>query len=315
MPQPTCRMCGSQPKRVFTAEERHQQMGSSFSYGECGSCGSLWLIDDVADMGAYYSAGYSCHLPFQIASPRARLLAGLARWMPRPLLSWVPPQFSSTFLQVALARHALWLAGQPPRDTRVLDIGCGGALLLWQLHLMGYRHIEGQDLYSPVADGLPFPIHRCDMAALPERYDLVFAMHSFEHMPDPVAAMRTIAGLLSDGGVALLQLPKLPSTPWEMFGDCWLGLDAPRHYVVPRSEALIALAQSFGLECVRQVDEAWPWQYYQSEGFQRGLPVLGTDYTRVLGKPALARYARLAAAEAQAGRSGIGSFVFRRPAG
>jgi len=104
----------------------------------------------------------------------------------------------------------------------LLDLGCGnGALLSAFAELRPRWALYGHDLSEINLDYLSrIPsFHRLytgDIAALPGGFDLITLMHSLEHLPDPVAGLRDIAGKFAAGGALLIEVPDAEATPFDL---------------------------------------------------------------------------------------------------
>lgn len=109
-----------------------------------------------------------------------------------------------------------------PESGTLLDLGCGnGALLSAFAELRPGWALYGHDL-SEINLGYLSRIpsfqrlYTGDIAALPGGFDLITLMHSLEHIPEPVAGLRDIAGKFAAGGALLIEVPDAEATPFDL---------------------------------------------------------------------------------------------------
>jgi SAM-dependent methyltransferase len=128
---------------------------------------------------------------------------------------------------------------------QVLDLGCG----IGHSHeLLAPRESVGVDVDPAVLVGQPRDTVVADMRQLPfasGRFPSVLAVHSIEHVPDPIVALREIARVLDSDGTAILVTPNRLTfaNPTEVID--------PYHYVEFDAILLTALCgEAFGsVEC------------------------------------------------------------------
>jgi 2-polyprenyl-3-methyl-5-hydroxy-6-metoxy-1,4-benzoquinol methylase len=125
--------------------------------------------------------------------------------------------FAHTFRQALQPLHVHRYARFIARGARVAEYGCGTAPMLTAL-ARRYRHrnlaLVGADIPHLLFHfarwrfrGDRFvtlvPIEPADDAPLPGRYDVIFCLEVFEHLPRPLATLRHFAGALNPGGVLI----------------------------------------------------------------------------------------------------------------
>ena len=140
----------------------------------------------------------------------------------------------------------------------LLDVGCGGGLLLRMLRERGLP-VLGLETSLPAAtsawkrngvavvcgDLSKSPIERGTCAA-------VTMFHVLEHLHDPVSYLRSARDLLVPGGRLVVQVPNASCWQFLMFGEHWNGVDVPRHLVNYRERDLESLLEYCGFQVVRR---------------------------------------------------------------
>ncbi len=93
-------------------------------------------------------------------------------------------------------------------DAKILDIGCGAGLFFDALQEFG--HVEGMesDLSAIEASGhWRHRIHPGELGDGGDKYDLILLLDVLEHVSDPQALVRTVAGRLTDRGRIVVTVP------------------------------------------------------------------------------------------------------------
>jgi SAM-dependent methyltransferase len=222
-----CRACGGACGPWRTARGGEPADQARYTLLRCGECGTAMTVEP-ASAGAHSTGAYAA---------RAPRLAGVVR-----------------ALQRLVARDPLRLlsaAGVRPGD-RVLDAGAGTGRLVTAMRDAGYE-ARGIDP-SPRTDAA-----HVEREAIEEHEDAglraVVLWHVLEHLDDPTAALRRIAGWLAPGGTLVVGVPNVASLQAGIARGDWFHLDLPRHrtHFTPRGlEALLGEA-GFRTEHVRHL--------------------------------------------------------------
>ena len=153
---------------------------------------------------------------------RPRVLCGLLRRRRAPRRGLASPR--SRFWNMARRVPALAAPAQ-----LAVDVGCGDGHLCAQLHEAGWLRVVGIDVSATRLAGarrryphLTFLNGPLAGAGLqPGSADLVVLDNVIEHLPDPVAVLRQVAGCLAPGGRCALITPNMESGSFRLLGRRW----------------------------------------------------------------------------------------------
>jgi SAM-dependent methyltransferase len=272
---PRCRICHSLgPFQDHRVRDMMFGPGEHFDYRLCAVCGCLQIAEIPADLSRHYGAGY---YSFGERTTPGRLGGLLVRARNRHLIGRKNP------LGWALAKLRPFraLASLQPLglrlDARIVDVGCGSGELLLALQSAGYTRLHGVDPFieQDLDLGGGLRVQKAELEALPaSAFDLVMFHHSLEHIVDEPAALRAAHRLLVPGGRCLVRIPTVSSHAWQHYGVDWCALDAPRHLVLHSRQSIGLLAERCGFRVSRITDDADAFQFWGSEQYRRGIPLM-----------------------------------------
>lgn len=237
-----CPACGEiESRALFRATDRlYRLTDREFEVRECVRCGLMRLEPqpDPQELAKYYPAEYWY-------GPRkdtvSRLEEGYRRFVLRDHVEFI-------------------LRGLRNSDAKgpVLDVGCGGGLLLGMLRERGLE-VLGLDS-SHTASEAACAHHGVrvicgDLTTAPiekASYAVVTMFHVVEHLADAAAYLEAARELLMPDGRLIVQVPNASSWQFLLFGPRWNGIDVPRHLVDYRQRDLERLLERNGFEIVRR---------------------------------------------------------------
>jgi len=270
-----CRICGNaEGNQAFLPKEMMFGWREEFEYLECGRCGCLQIARIPEDLAKYYpSDGYYSYKP-----PKQKHVPGWLLKLRHERTRYFLGEFSLAGAALAMLskrpEHFDWLRGRASLDSRILDVGCGAGALLLKLQREGFRSLVGADsfLQADIDYGNGVRILKRGVGGLDGQYDFIMLHHSFEHMPDPAAALRALASRLAPGGTLLLRIPVSDCHARRKYGLNWVAWDAPRHLHLHTVKSMRLLAAGAGMEISSIVHDSIGQQFTSSELYARGVP-------------------------------------------
>jgi SAM-dependent methyltransferase len=174
-------------------------------------------------------------------------------------------------------------------DTRIMDVGCGSGRLLHFLGDQGMKYLLGVDPFIEkdivLANGVH--IQRATLQQQSGEWDILMFHHSFEHVPDPLETLSVAAKLLRPGGTCVISIPIVTEGAWKRYGVHWVQLDAPRHICLHSIQSLTLLGSRCDLEVTNIFFNSSEFQFWGSEQYKKGLPLLDPQTKTVRPNPAL----------------------------
>ncbi len=231
-----CYLCGSERCTEFLiGEDDLTGKDGRFLYVQCDKCGLVYQnprlpVDRIKE---FYDSEYIAHRKKKDWGPLT------------PLYTWAMNKHDRD--KEKLVSRFVRLGPK----TEVLDVGCAVGTFLLHLNRRYGCAISGldfkEDLAYPGFDQIEFyqglfyeaPLQR-------NRYDLVTMWHFLEHCYDPERSLRTAAEVLNDDGTLIVEVPRLDSLTYRLFGEKWPGVQAPQHTALYTKETLCRMVEKNG---------------------------------------------------------------------
>lgn len=224
---PACDFCGQNvPSPYLTLRDLLLGLPGEFRLVRCSACGLLYLNPRPSweELVSYYPPEYESHV----------VTAGIG--------------WRAAFEQWARdlgPRHRVNAVVRRRASGSLLDVGCATGLFLDALRRRGGWRVKGVEPVESAAEqarqrlGLDVFGGTLPEARFPaESFDVVTMWDVLEHVESPAAYLRECWRVLAPGGWLVIKVPDVGSAEAAMFGDCWLGYDAPRHLFGFRREIL-----------------------------------------------------------------------------
>jgi 2-polyprenyl-3-methyl-5-hydroxy-6-metoxy-1,4-benzoquinol methylase len=272
-----CRVCGhSGPRQVYQLSEKMFGLGDEFDYFSCGGCTCLQIATFPANLARYYPPNYYSFLFGSV--PQSSVKASLASQRDRACLTSDRRPLGRLLGKIMPAQLAIQALGRLSLrpDVRILDVGCGRGTLLSILYRSGFRNLSGIDPFLEkdleVLPGLW--VRKQGIDSVDDTFDIIMLHHVLEHVEDPVGVLRACRKIMASAGRILVRIPTIESVAWERYESNWVQLDAPRHLHLFSRTSLNLCAQEAGLEILAQWCDSTSFQFWGSELYQQGIPLM-----------------------------------------
>lgn len=167
---------------------------------ECSHCQTTTTVD----LEEYYASGYKTLTESKDEDDLYGIVDG-------------NPRYRSEFQAMTLTAK-LSALDIDPTELSILDYGCGKALTM--RHFLDEHPVARVSLFDVSRDyegfwnDFPTPVHQAFFEVPGDwegTFDVVTSFFSLEHVPDPVSSLRSIARLLTEGGLVYLVIPNMYS--------------------------------------------------------------------------------------------------------
>ncbi len=257
------------------AREMMFGLRDTFEYIRCATCGALSLVRSPDDLGRYYPPDYYSFDTTVLKLRRSPVMS--AKRARAAVLLRVPPSIRARLIAATRAPTLFgWLGGLGlTPGSRIVDVGSGNGILLASFAREGFTRLLGIDPYLDDDATLgPIKLRKLTIDELAGRWDLLMFNHSLEHVPDPAATLQRARARLAPGGAILVRIPLADGCAARHYGENWVGIDAPRHTLVPTHETMKILARRTGLRIKRVFYDTHAMHFWGSEQYLRDIPLL-----------------------------------------
>ena len=297
-----CRICGNERENIpYIVKEMMLGSRDEFEYFKCVSCGCLQIKDYPANLSKYYPDQY---YSFNPPGEQEGLRDFFSLYLKRQRTNYHISSNNWLGFAIALLRSTgfspMWdwfRFSSTSTNSKILDVGCGGGKLIYELYLDGFTDLWGIDPFIPSSlstDNLK--VIKGELADITGNFDFIMLHHSFEHMADQLTALNNLFRLLKPQCYLLIRIPVI-GYAWRKYGVSWCQLDAPRHFYIHTTASMEILAKKAGFEIRKVVYDSTAAQFIASEDYQRNISPMDSPCHLMAGNGTEQEIPRLSEAE------------------
>lgn len=244
-----CNLCGNNDyDLLFENYDRLHKKPGIFNIVKCKNCELVYLNPRPRNTGKYYPDDYVPHNLPKEAFPESLTSKFInSKKYYKKNKSIIDRFFASIFERIYNPIPCCY-------SGRVLDIGCGSGIGLYNLKKHGW-HVYGLD---PSEKTVKFArkelgLNNVFIGTLEDKkysvnfFDVIILNHVIEHLPDPKTTLNEIKRILRSGGLLLITTPNFSSLNAKFFRQFWFPLETPRHLYLFTPTTLNKLLNSVGL--------------------------------------------------------------------
>lgn len=249
----SCYMCGSNESEEFlVGEEDLTGKDGEFLYVKCKECSLVYQNPRIPITGIkeYYDSEYIAH--------RKKKDWGILT----PLYEWAMGKHDRDKLKLVKRFATL------NQETKLLDVGCAVGTFLLHANNKYKCHISGvdfkEDLDFPGFDRVEFFEGLFyDQTMEQENYDVITMWHFLEHCYDPNKSLQKAKEVLKKDGKLVIEVPRLDSFTFKLFGKKWPGVQAPQHTTMFDKKRFIKIIEQNGFKVEKYMSYgAFPPYFY-----------------------------------------------------
>jgi SAM-dependent methyltransferase len=279
-----CKICNhSNGNKPYIVREMMFGFRDEFEYLECSKCGCLQIVKPPDDLSKYHPNEYAS---FQAPPPVMSGNHFIKFYFKRKRLEYVllGKSIIGRFLSkiYGAPEYIDWFRrAKLQLDYEILDVGCGTGELLLELRHEGFRNLSGVDPF--INNDVIYPngvkVVKRPLEEIEGQFDFIMLHHSFEHMPEPLLALKQLHNILKPNRFVLIRIPLASSFAWREYGVNWAQIDAPRHFFLHTLNSMNILASQAGFEIADVVFDSKEFQFWASEQYLRDIPLMdATSY-------------------------------------
>lgn len=266
-----CEICGEEKNlNYFKARELMIGFRDEFKYFECKNCGCIQILEIPQNLQKYYNTDY-----YSFEIPKSNSIRNYLK-KKRALFyldnkSIVGYLLSKIFNSPQLIN---WVkVSGISFNSSILDIGSGSGKLLMDFYNIGFNNLLGIDPFikNEIIYNENLLIKKKSVFEVDGKFDFIMMHHSLEHMQNHFEIMKKIKSLMHVNSILLIRIP-IASEAWQKYGENWVSLDAPRHFVVHSQKSFEMLSKESGFNIFYFNYDSIGYQFWASEQYKLNIP-------------------------------------------
>ena len=262
-----CRICMNKDRNVeFSFTERMFGLGGSFKYFKCSECGCLQINTHLNNIADYYPSNYYSFSSPSLKNIRMRLifLRDSYAILRKNILGLIAHLITPNIFFNELYKLIL------NAESKILDVGCGAGNLIRKLRMLGFRKAVGVDPFiEKDLDNSEIKILKKNITEIHGEWDVIMFNHSLEHMFNQQENLQSASLNLAADGFCIVRIPLVSSYAWNVYGENWFQLDAPRHFYLHSERSMTLLANSCGFKVEKVVYDSTEFGLLGSEFYSK----------------------------------------------
>lgn len=279
----TCKICGTElGDNGVKLKNVRKDLSEEFNYLKCKNCGCVQIQEIPDNLGDYYDND-----EYYSFGRKDGTENGMKAFIKRTIKSHlfgkkIYINGKEEFIRETQNRIIAICGSQYDTSKKIVDVGCGGGIFLNQLRILGFKNLLGIDPYleEDRETQMYVPLEKKSIAELRGEWDMIWMMHSLEHIPDPQKDLIYMSERLKETGIGVIVLPICDSYDYETYGNDWAGCDAPVHLFLHTRKSLNIMFEKAGLHVIRELHLENEWPLLLSEKVASGYAI--DDHNKTL---------------------------------
>lgn len=243
-----CGACGSFERScLFENHDRLHGFPGIFKINCCSRCSLVYISPRPKDISKYYVEEYepyNLNLKDFYQTLDSKLMSSYYGDK-RGFFQWIKSKFYKLFYNPIPLEY---------RGKKILDIGCGSSIFLYNLKRFGKFDVYGVEMSDYAAQQARMKLGLTNVLTgtlenntfLDNFFNVITLNHVIEHVPNPKETLSEIKRILKPNSLLIITTPNTDSLLFKIFKKFWFALETPRHLNLFSERTLLEIINSVG---------------------------------------------------------------------